>query len=147
MTCVCVCVCEQDQNLNPNVLEHYLHTTTGSPTIVYGAASKGIIKRDQQNNAIVYKTYYAASNPFQHMDPVELEKYKKEVAEKQIKQQGLSISLSLSLSLLSPSYTHNFITSLLVHIHKTLFFFIIIPICLLSVIVILLFFLYSSKKR
>lgn len=59
-----------------------------SGTVVYGAASKGIIKRDQQNNAVVYKTYYAAANPFQQMDPVELEKYKKEVAQRQIKDQG-----------------------------------------------------------
>lgn len=56
--------------------------------IVYGAASKGIIKRDQQNNAIVYKSYYAAANPFQQMDPNDLEKYKKEVAQKQMKEQG-----------------------------------------------------------
>ena len=55
---------------------------------MYGAASKGIIKRDQQNNAAVYKTYYAAANPFQQMDTGDLEKYQKEVAEKQIKQQG-----------------------------------------------------------
>lgn len=55
--------------------------------IVYGAASKGIIKRDQQNNAIVYKSYYAAANPFQQMDPNDLEKYKKEVAQKQMKEQ------------------------------------------------------------
>jgi hypothetical protein len=66
---------------------------TGSSTIVYGAASKGIIKRDQQNNAIVYKTYYAAANPFQQMDPEELEKYKKEVAQKQIRDQGKHFQL------------------------------------------------------
>ncbi|RNA39380.1 alpha-adducin-like isoform X1 [Brachionus plicatilis] len=59
-----------------------------SGTVVYGAASKGIIKRNQQNNAIVYKTYYAAANPFQQMDPVDLEKYKKEVAQRQIKDQA-----------------------------------------------------------
>jgi hypothetical protein len=57
-------------------------------TIIFGAASKGIIKRDQQNNAVVYKTYYAAANPFQQMDPNDLEKYKKEIAQKQIKEQG-----------------------------------------------------------
>ena len=57
-------------------------------TIVFGAASKGIIKRDQQNNAVVYKTYYAAANPFQQMDTNDLETYKKEVAQKQIKEQG-----------------------------------------------------------
>lgn len=62
----------------------------GGREIVYGAASKGIIKRDQQNNAVVYKTQYAAANPFQQMDPCELEKYKKEVAQKQMKEQGNS---------------------------------------------------------
>lgn len=56
-------------------------------TYVFGAASKGIIKRDQQNNAVVYKTVYAAANPFQQMDPNEIEKYKKEVAQKQMKEQ------------------------------------------------------------
>ena len=60
----------------------------GQSNIVFGAASKGIIKRDQQNNAVVYKTYYAAANPFQQMDPNDLEKYKKEVAQKQMKEQG-----------------------------------------------------------
>jgi hypothetical protein len=59
-----------------------------SSTIVFGAVSKGIIKRDQQNNAVVYKSYYSTANPFQQMDPVELEKYKKEIAQKQIKDQG-----------------------------------------------------------
>ncbi len=56
--------------------------------IVYGAASKGIIKRDQQNNAVVYKSYYAQANPFQQMDPNDLEKYKSEVAQRQMKEQG-----------------------------------------------------------
>lgn len=58
-----------------------------SSTIVFGAASKGIIKRDQQNNVGVYKTFYAAANPFQQMDAGELEKYKKEIAQKQIREQ------------------------------------------------------------
>jgi len=62
--------------------------TVGQSNIVFGAASKGIIKRDQQNNAVVYKTYYAAANPFQQMDPNDLEKYKKEVAQKQMKEQA-----------------------------------------------------------
>jgi adducin len=65
------------------------YSQTGNNTsIVYGAASKGIIKRDQQNNAGVYKTYYNAANPFQQMDSGDLEKYKKEVAQKQIREQG-----------------------------------------------------------
>lgn len=52
-----------------------------------GAASKGIIKRDQQNNAVVYKTYYA-QNPFAHMDKDELERYKREVELNQMREQG-----------------------------------------------------------
>jgi len=58
--------------------------------VVVGAASKGIIKRDQQNNAIVYKTYYA-QNPFAHMDNYEIEKYKREVEQNQMREQGLFI--------------------------------------------------------
>ena len=68
---------------NGDYVQHSSNTS-----IVYGAASKGIIKRDQQNNAVVYKTYYAAANPFQQMDSTDLEKYKKEVAQKQIREQG-----------------------------------------------------------
>ncbi|CAF1330849.1 unnamed protein product, partial [Didymodactylos carnosus] len=60
---------------------------SGEPVIVVGAASKGIIKRDQQNNAVVYKSYYA-QNPFAHMDQNEIEKYKKEVEQRQMKEQG-----------------------------------------------------------
>ncbi|ELT93964.1 hypothetical protein CAPTEDRAFT_100987 [Capitella teleta] len=49
-------------------------------TIVVGAASKGIIQRDHQHNAVVYKTYYAP-NPFDNMTEEEVERYKKEVEE------------------------------------------------------------------
>lgn len=66
--------------------------------IVYGAASKGIIKRDQQNNAVVYKSYYAQANPFQQMDPNDLEKYKSEVAQKQMKEQGKKIYLIININ-------------------------------------------------
>lgn len=72
------------------------YITGGQSSIVYGAASKGIIKRDQQNNAVVYKTYYAAANPFQQMDPNDLEKYKKEVAQKQMKEQEKSSKTSIN---------------------------------------------------
>ncbi|CAF0727263.1 unnamed protein product [Brachionus calyciflorus] len=76
----------KEVNTNGNVNgDSYVNA---SGTVVYGAASKGIIKRDQQNNAVVYKTYYAAANPFQQMDPVDLEKYKKEVAQRQVKDQA-----------------------------------------------------------
>lgn len=49
--------------------------------IVVGAASKGIIKRDQQHNAMVYKSTYA-SNPFDNMSADEIEAYKAEVERK-----------------------------------------------------------------
>ena len=76
------------ENIDSSVNPYPTTGLTGSSTIVYGAASKGIIKRDQQNNAIVYKTYYAAANPFQQVDQDDLEKYKKEVAQKQVRDQG-----------------------------------------------------------
>lgn len=87
---------EEPENDNtedaPNGAQREVHTNgsyslLGGREIVYGAASKGIIKRDQQNNAVVYKTQYAAANPFQQMDPSELEKYKKDIAQKQMREQ------------------------------------------------------------
>ena len=49
--------------------------------IVIGAASKGIIQRDQQHNVQVYKTQYAA-NPFENMSEEEIAKYKFDVEHK-----------------------------------------------------------------
>jgi adducin len=63
------------------------HQPSAETVVVVGAASKGIIKRDQQNNAIVYKTYYG-QNPFAHMDNDEIEKYKREVEQNQMREQG-----------------------------------------------------------
>lgn len=51
-------------------------------TIIVGAASKGIIQRDHQHNAKVYKTAYA-KNPFDNISDVELEEYKRIVDRKQ----------------------------------------------------------------
>ncbi|CAF4225040.1 unnamed protein product, partial [Rotaria magnacalcarata] len=64
------------------------HQTSSEAVVIVGAASKGIIKRDQQNNAIVYKSYYA-QNPFAHIDNDEIEKYKREVEQNQMREQGL----------------------------------------------------------
>ncbi|XP_069139750.1 alpha-adducin-like isoform X5 [Argopecten irradians] len=50
----------------------------GDSVIVIGAASKGIIQRDQQHNAQVYKSQYQA-NPFESMTEDEIERYKIEV--------------------------------------------------------------------
>lgn len=57
---------QQDGNLS-NASDH---------VIVVGAASKGIIQRDHQHNAVVYRSYYAA-NPFENMTEKELEEYQK----------------------------------------------------------------------
>ena len=54
---------------------------TTDSVIVVGAASKGIIQRDHQHNAVVYKTYYAA-NPFDNMTEDEVELYKKDIERK-----------------------------------------------------------------
>ncbi|XP_052770493.1 alpha-adducin-like isoform X4 [Mya arenaria] len=53
-------------------------SATGDSVIVIGAASKGIIQRDQQHNVQVYKSQYAA-NPFEQMSEEEIERYKWEV--------------------------------------------------------------------
>lgn len=50
--------------------------------ILVGAASKGIIQRGFQHNAMVYKTPYA-KNPFDTVTDEELEEYKKVVERKQ----------------------------------------------------------------
>ncbi|XP_021374347.1 alpha-adducin-like isoform X3 [Mizuhopecten yessoensis] len=50
----------------------------GDSIIVIGAASKGIIQRDQQHNVQVYKSQYQA-NPFESMTEDEIERYKIEV--------------------------------------------------------------------
>ena len=47
---------------------------TGDHVMIVGAASKGIIKREHQHNAIVYKSYYA-TNPFDKMSDDELKDY------------------------------------------------------------------------
>ena len=51
---------------------------TQDSVIVVGAASKGIIQREHQHNAVVYKQYYAP-NPFDNMTEDDIEKYKREI--------------------------------------------------------------------
>ncbi|XP_049791113.1 protein hu-li tai shao isoform X5 [Schistocerca nitens] len=57
-------------------------SATGDQVILVGAASKGIIQRGFQHNALVYKTPYA-KNPFDTVTDEELEEYKKVVERKQ----------------------------------------------------------------
>ncbi|XP_076460778.1 protein hu-li tai shao-like isoform X3 [Babylonia areolata] len=54
----------------------------GDQTIVVGAASKGIIQRDHQHNAVVYRSYYSA-NPFDNMSEDEVKAYKQEVEQRE----------------------------------------------------------------
>ncbi|XP_043288964.1 protein hu-li tai shao isoform X8 [Venturia canescens] len=54
---------------------------TGEQVVLVGAASKGIIQRGFQHNAMVYKTPYA-KNPFDAVTDQELDQYKKEVERK-----------------------------------------------------------------
>uniref|UniRef100_A0A2P2HWC0 Protein hu-li tai shao-like n=2 Tax=Hirondellea gigas TaxID=1518452 RepID=A0A2P2HWC0_9CRUS len=51
-------------------------------TVLVGAASKGIIQREYQHNAIVYKTPYA-KNPFDSVSDQELDDYKMMIEKKQ----------------------------------------------------------------
>ncbi|XP_012057406.1 PREDICTED: uncharacterized protein LOC105620525 [Atta cephalotes] len=55
---------------------------TGEQVVLVGAASKGIIQRGFQHNAMVYKTPYA-KNPFDAITDQELDQYKREVERKQ----------------------------------------------------------------
>ncbi|CAB3375981.1 Hypothetical predicted protein [Cloeon dipterum] len=57
-------------------------TTNNDQVILVGAASKGIIQRGFQHNAMVYKTPYA-KNPFDQISDAEIEKYKRDVERKQ----------------------------------------------------------------
>lgn len=49
--------------------------------ILVGAASRGIIQRDHQGSATVYKTYYAP-NPFDNVTEEDVEEYKAEIQKK-----------------------------------------------------------------
>ncbi|XP_076677416.1 adducin 1-like protein hts isoform X2 [Andrena cerasifolii] len=55
---------------------------TGEQVVLVGAASKGIIQRGFQHNAMVYKTPYA-KNPFDAITDQELDQYKKDIERKQ----------------------------------------------------------------
>lgn len=57
-------------------------SSTGDQVILVGAASKGIIQRNFQHHAVVYKTPYA-KNPFDSITNEEIEEYKQQVTRKQ----------------------------------------------------------------
>lgn len=49
---------------------------SGNQVVMVGAASKGIIQRDYQHNAVVYKSAYA-KNPFDSVTDEDLDEYKR----------------------------------------------------------------------
>lgn len=55
---------------------------TSDQVIMVGAASKGIIQKDFQQNAVVYKSAYSR-NPFEGVTDKEIQDYKDYVAKKQ----------------------------------------------------------------
>lgn len=60
----------------------------GDQVVLVGAASKGIIQREYQHNAMVYKSAYS-KNPFDNITEQDLEEYKKIVERKQRGEIGL----------------------------------------------------------
>lgn len=54
----------------------------GDQVVLVGAASKGIIQREYQHNAMVYKSAYS-KNPFDNITEQDLDEYKKIVERKQ----------------------------------------------------------------
>ena len=68
---------------------------TGDQVVLVGAASKGIIQREFQHNAMVYKSAYA-KNPFDNVSEQELEEYKQYVERKQRGEPGLCLLLYCS---------------------------------------------------
>lgn len=61
---------------------------TGDQVVLVGAASKGIIQREFQHNAMVYKSAYA-KNPFDNVSEQEIEDYKQFIERKQRGEPGM----------------------------------------------------------
>lgn len=70
------------------VLQETQLNSNGDQVVLVGAASKGIIQREFQHNAMVYKTAYA-KNPFDNISDSDLEEYKKFVERKQRGEAGI----------------------------------------------------------
>lgn len=75
---------------------------TGDHVILMGAASKGIIQRDFQHHATVYKQPFA-KNPFDAVTNEELEAYKQSIENKN-RGKGLRQAVTLSHFLCVPSF-------------------------------------------
>ena len=77
MTPVSVCVVF----LSVRFSERVVRPVCLAQVVLVGAASKGIIQRNYQHNATVYKTPYA-KNPFDQVTDEDLEEYKRFVDQK-----------------------------------------------------------------
>lgn len=82
-------------------------TQTGDQVILVGAASKGIIQRNFQHNALVYKTPYA-KNPFDSVSDKEIEDYKRLVEKKQKGDTGKGVFFFKSISIESINFYISF---------------------------------------
>ena len=63
---------------NLSIQRLLIRTQDREITVVVGAASKGIIQRDHQHNAMVYKQTYA-SNPFANVSQDDVIRYEEEI--------------------------------------------------------------------
>lgn len=70
----------------------------GDQVVLVGAASKGIIQREYQHNAMVYKSAYA-KNPFDNVTEQEIEDYKTYVERKQRGEPGMCLDVGLDIVL------------------------------------------------
>ena len=75
---------EEAQQMHQNQVTH----VDGGGYMKVGAASKGIIQRDFQHNATVYKSPYA-KNPFDMVSNEELEEYKRIINNKNGRESGV----------------------------------------------------------
>lgn len=71
-------------------------TVPGNHVVMVGAASKGIIQRDFQHNATVYKSAYA-KNPFDNVTEEDLKEYRSLIERKQRGEIGLNIEHFVSI--------------------------------------------------
>lgn len=88
--------------------------------VMVGAASKGIIQRDFQHNAMVYKSAYS-KNPFEGVTDKEIEEYKQYVAKKQRGEPGKFFFLFSFISSHSSIHSCWFSWSMIIPLNRVSF--------------------------
>lgn len=86
------------EGVNWEEARHAANQTDGVPSnhvVMVGAASKGIIQREFQHNATVYKSAYA-KNPFDNVTEEELAEYRQLIERKQRGENGMDGWLPLN---------------------------------------------------